>query len=34
MLCRTLQAALIALMLAFVMQSLPDLKRYLEIRQM
>ncbi len=34
MLGRVLRAALIALVLAQVIQSLPDLKRYLEIRQM
>lgn len=31
---RALRAALVALVLAMVVQSLPDLKRYLEIRQM
>jgi hypothetical protein len=34
MLGRALRAALIALVLALVIQSLPDLKRYLEIREM
>ncbi len=34
MLGRALRAALMALVLALVIQSLPDPKRYLEIREM
>jgi hypothetical protein len=34
MLGRLIKAALIAVVLAAIVQSLPDIKRYLEIRQM
>jgi hypothetical protein len=34
MLTRLIQAAVIAAVLAMVIESLPDIKRYLEIREM
>jgi hypothetical protein len=34
MISRLVKAALLAAVLAVVVQSLPDIKRYLEIRQM
>jgi len=34
MIGRLIKAALIAAVLALIIQSLPDIKRYLEIRQM
>jgi hypothetical protein len=34
MLGRLIKAAVIAAMLAFVIESLPDVKRYLELREM
>jgi hypothetical protein len=34
MIGRLIKAALIATVLAVIIQSLPDIKRYLEIRQM
>lgn len=34
MLTRLIRAAIIAAMLAMVIDSLPDIKRYLEIREM
>jgi hypothetical protein len=34
MLTRLIQAAIIAAVLAMVIESLPDIKRYLEIREM
>ncbi len=34
MIGRLIKAALVAAVLALIIQSLPDIKRYLEIRQM
>jgi hypothetical protein len=34
MISRLIKAALLALVLAAIVQSLPDIKRYLEIREM
>jgi hypothetical protein len=34
MISRMIKAALIAVVLAAIIQSLPDIKRYLEIREM
>ena len=34
MLCRLIKAVVIAAVLALVVDSLPDIKRYLEIREM
>jgi hypothetical protein len=34
MISKLIKAALIALVLAMIVQSLPDIKRYLELREM